>query len=109
MSATRAPGHLVTRYLARSSAGVFAVYAVLVAFTTYFCMYSYRKPFAAAVYDGQSVGALDLKTALIIGQLVGYALSKTLGIKVNSEMQPARRAWALVVLIVWAELALVAF
>jgi hypothetical protein len=101
--------HPVSRYLARSSAAAFATYAVLVAFTTYFCMYTFRKPFAAAQYEGASVGPLDLKSALIIGQLVGYALSKLLGIKVNSEMQPGRRAWALVLLIVVAELALVAF
>ncbi|MGE3544687.1 MAG: DUF5690 family protein [Kofleriaceae bacterium] len=101
--------HPITRRLARARAGWFAVYAVLAAFTTYFCMYSFRKAFAAAPFEGASVGALDLKSALIIGQLIGYALSKLLGIKVNSEMPPGRRAWALVLLIGWAELALVAF
>lgn len=79
------------------------------AFTTYFAMYSYRKPFAAAQYADASVGILDLKSALIISQLCGYALSKFLGIKFNSEMPPRRRAWALVILIVWAELALLLF
>lgn len=98
-----------TRWLATRPAGVFAAFAVLVAFTTYFCMYSFRKPFAAGHYAGETVGALDLKSALIIGQLAGYALSKLAGIKVNSELPPHRRAWALVMLIVWAELALVAF
>jgi MFS family permease len=101
--------HPLTRWLARSSQAWFAAFAVLCAFTTYFCMYGIRKPFAAALYDGQSVGGLDLKSALIIGQLVGYALSKMLGVKVNSELAPGRRAWALVLLIVWAELALVMF
>jgi len=101
--------HRLTRWLARQPAGVFAAYAVLVAFTTYFCMYSFRKPFAAAHYSGQTVAGLDLKSALIIGQLLGYALSKLMGVKVNSEMRPERRAWALVLLIVWAELALVLF
>ena len=101
--------HPLTRWLARSPAGVFAAFAVIVAFTTYFCMYSYRKPFAAAQYAGESVGALDLKSALIIGQLIGYALSKMIGVKINSELAPSRRAWALVLLIVWAEVALLAF
>lgn len=79
------------------------------AFATYFAMYSFRKPFAAAHYADQSIWILDLKSALIISQLCGYALSKFLGIKFNSEMPPHRRAWALVVLIIWAEIALVLF
>jgi Family of unknown function (DUF5690) len=101
--------HRVTRWLARTGAGPFAVYAVVMAFTTYFAMYSYRKPFAAAHFAGETVAGLDLKSTLIISQLCGYALSKFLGVKFNSEMQPGRRAWALVFLIAWAELALVVF
>jgi hypothetical protein len=88
---------------------MFAAYAVVVAFTTYFCMYAFRKPFAAAHIEGQSLGSIDLKSALIVSQLAGYALSKMLGVKFNSEMPPARRAWALVFLIVWAESALLLF
>ncbi len=99
----------VSRWLTRVSPGVFAAYAVVVAFTTYFCMYAFRKPFAAAHFDGQSLGSIDLKSALIISQLAGYALSKMLGVKFNSEMPPARRAWVLVFLIVWAESALLLF
>lgn len=99
----------ITRWLAQAGAGPFAAYAVVMAFTTYFAMYSYRKPFAAAQFAGASIGMIDLKSALVISQLAGYALSKFLGVKFNSEMQPGRRAWALVLLIVWAELALVLF
>jgi len=102
-------GKRVTQWLTRTSPGLFATYAVVMAFSTYFAMYSFRKPFAAAHYSGYSFGALDLKSALIISQLLGYALSKFLGIKVNSEMRPGQRAWALVLLIVWAEVALVLF
>lgn len=103
------PGARITRWLTRASPGLFALYAVTMAFTTYFAMYSYRKPFAAAHFADATFWILDLKSALIISQLVGYALSKLLGIKVNSEMRPGQRAWALVLLIVWAEAALVLF
>jgi hypothetical protein len=99
----------VTAWLTRTSPGLFAVYAVTMAFSTYFAMYSFRKPFAAAHYEGHMFGPLDLKSALIISQLLGYALSKFLGIKFNSEMKPSQRAWALVLLIVWAETALLLF
>lgn len=101
--------HRVTRWLARASPGLFATYAVVMAFTTYFAMYSFRKPFAAAHYADAVAWGLDLKSALIISQLCGYALSKMLGIKFNSEMPPQRRAWALLLLIAWAEAALVVF
>jgi hypothetical protein len=104
----RAP-HRVTGWLTRADAGRFTVYAVVMAFTTYFAMYSFRKPFAAAHFTGETVATFDLKSVLIISQLCGYALSKFLGVKFNSEMKPGRRAWALVFLIAWAELALVVF
>lgn len=102
-------GHRVTRWLARASPALFATYAVAMAFTTYFAMYSFRKPFAAAHFANASFWILDLKSALIISQVAGYALSKFLGIKFNSELPARRRAWALILLIVWAEVALVAF
>src|SRR5688500_2596837 len=106
---TTRTSHRITRWLGQTGNGPFVIYAVVMAFTTYFAMYSFRKPFAAAQFSGETVGFIDLKSALIISQLCGYALSKFLGVKVNSEMRPAQRAWALVILIVWAELALVLF
>jgi hypothetical protein len=96
-------------WLASAPPALFATYAVIVAFTTYFCMYAFRKPFAAATFAGPEIWEVDLKSALIISQLAGYALSKMLGVKFNSEMAPGRRAWALVFLIVWAEVALLLF
>lgn len=103
------PSNRMTRWLARASPGWFALYAVIAAFSTYFAMYSFRKPFAVARFEGEVFWILDLKTALAISQLIGYALSKMLGVKFNSEMPPQRRAWALVLLIAWAEAALVLF
>lgn len=90
---------------------VFVAYAIFAAFTTYFCMYAFRKPFAAAKFEGTLfMGSLvQLKTALVISQIIGYALSKYIGIKVCSEITPGRRAFALVVLVLWAEAALVLY
>lgn len=98
-----------TSWLERAPLWVFSLYAVTMAFTTYFCMYSYRKPFAAATYTGAEFWFLDLKKALVISQLMGYALSKFIGIKFNSEMPARRRAIALILLMLWAEAALVLF
>ncbi len=99
----------MTRWLESASTATFSLFAVTAAFTTYFCMYGYRKPFAASHYEGFDFWIFDLKSALIISQLIGYALSKLLGIKFNSEMPAARRKWMLIALIAWAEVALVAF
>lgn len=106
MSGTR-----TQHWLSRASPAVFGAWAMGAAFATYFCMYAFRRPFAAATFEGQEFGLLgiDLKTALIISQIVGYALSKYLGIKVCSEVMRARRAVLLVALILVAELALVLF
>ena len=108
--AAPAPGR-ITRWLERAPTPAFILFAVVAAFTTYFCMYAFRKPFAAAKFDGlQFFGtAVSLKTALVISQIIGYAFSKYTGIKVCSEISPGRRAVTLVGLILAAETALVLF
>ncbi len=97
--------------LESAPAAVFVSYAGAAAFCTYFCMYAFRKPFAAAQFaDLNFLGtAIGLKTALVISQLIGYALSKYIGIKVCSEITRTRRAATLVGLVLVAETALVAF
>jgi Family of unknown function (DUF5690) len=101
----------ITRWLDTAPAAVFTLYAIAAAFTTYFCMYAFRKPFSAAQFEGQYFlgGKFGLKTVLAISQIIGYATSKYLGIKVCSEIKPGQRALALVGLILWAQAALVGF
>ena len=101
----------ISDFLSRAPAPLFVSYAVVVAFATYFCMYAFRKPFAAARFEGMSFFGteVDLKTALVISQIIGYALSKFIGIKICSEASGSRRAWLLVWLVLWAETALLAF
>lgn len=107
------PEHPVTRYLRGASVQVFSVYAIAAAFTTYFCMYAFRKPFTAATFDGvvdiPGLGAIDYKIFLIISQVIGYCASKFLGIKVVSEMSGKRRAVAIIGVIGAAEIALMLF
>ncbi|MSP25043.1 MAG: hypothetical protein EXR75_07740 [Myxococcales bacterium] len=107
------PASPVTRWLERAPTPVFVGYAVFAAFSTYACMYAFRKPFAVALYAGKTtlplVGELDTKVVYLIAQLIGYAASKFIGIKVISEMTRARRAGTLVLAIATAELALVLF
>jgi hypothetical protein len=77
-------------------------------FTAYGCMYAFRKPFAAAAYSGVYWG-LGYKGLLVLAQLVGYTVSKFLGIKFVSEATPGRRAAMVLGLIGFAEAALILF
>jgi hypothetical protein len=97
--------------LARAPLWQLAAYAAAVAFAVYFCMYAFRKPFDAVKFGGQKfLGTdLELKTACVIAQLVGYTLSKYLGTKVCSEAAAGRRAYLLGGLILCAEAALLLF
>ena len=107
----RSRGGGLTGWLERAPAPLFVVFAIFAAFTTYFCMYAFRKPFAAAKFEGiQFLGtSIGLKTAVVISQILGYACSKYIGIKVCSEVTARRRAWTLAGLVVAAEVALVAY
>lgn len=109
-SDVRRPGRL-TPWLEHASTPVFVAYAIVASFGAYFCMYAFRKPFAAARFDGEMFlgGGLELKSAMLMSQVLGYALSKYIGVRAVSELSPRYHAAALVALIVWAELALVAF
>ena len=101
----------ITRFLERVPAQVLTVYAIVAAFSTYFCMYAFRKPFTAATYEGlRFFGTdIDLKTAFVISQILGYILSKYIGIKVCSETTRKQRMWRLCGMIIAAEVALVLF
>jgi hypothetical protein len=102
----------ITAWLERAPPATFTVVAGLAAFATYFAMYAFRRPFAVGRF-AEPVSlfglGLDAKTLFVVAQVVGYATSKFLGIKVVSEVSPARRARVLVALIGVAELALVGF
>ena len=52
---------------------------------------------------------MELKTTFVIAQLIGYTISKYLGIKVCAEMPPHRRAIGLLTLIGIAMLGLFGF
>ncbi len=72
-------------------------------------MYAFRKPFAAASFEGEGLFGLELKTVFVISQVIGYTISKYVGIRVVSESTRARRLQLLLGLIVAAELTLVLF
>ena len=76
-------------------------------------MYGFRKPFTVAKFYGSvevfGLPPMDYKILLIVSQLLGYCLSKWIGIKVISEMGRNGRAKAILLCIAVAEGALLMF
>ena len=106
----------ITSFLQQAPLPVFTAFAIAASFSTYFCMYAFRKPFVAASFlgaDGDPIkfwsSAVDLKSALVISQILGYTLSKYIGIKICSEVTRARRATMLIAMILLALAALILY
>ena len=101
----------ITNWLQSAPAWLFATYAIVASFSTYFCMYAFRKPFGAAKFEDEFFldTQINLKTAFVISQILGYTLSKYIGIKICSEVTRERRALTLLGMVVAAELALLLF
>ena len=83
--------------------------AAIAAFSVYFCMYAFRKPFTAATFEHEAAFGHQLKAILIISQLLGYMTSKIVGIKFVSELNRRYRAFAILTLIAIAEVSLLLF
>ncbi len=99
----------IQEWMSRQPGWIFALSASLTAFLTYSCMYAFRKPFAVGIFDGLSFLGIDYKIWLITSQVVGYTLSKFLGIKYISELKATSRAVYILVLVGIAEISLLLF
>jgi hypothetical protein len=99
------------RGLTAAPAWAVAGYAASTAFLTYFSAYGVRKPFDAVTFTGQHfLGTrIDLKTACVLGQILGYVVSKYAGARVCSEVPRRRRSAVLAGCVLWSEAALVGF
>ncbi len=103
------PSKNLTSFLSKSKPIIFILFCSSAAFLTYCSMYAFRKPFTAGTYKGISLWGIDYKVALIILQLIGYALSKFIGIKMISELEPHKRVTTLYILMGIAFSSLVGF
>lgn len=72
-------------------------------------MYAFRKPFTVASYDGYAFLDIDLKIWLITAQVIGYTLSKFIGIRFISGLKPSKRAFSILILIGISEAGLLIF
>ena len=88
-----------------------AIIGALAAFVAYFSMCAFRRPFMVLEFPGLKLGSspVELKTALIISQILGYGLSKYLGISACSQVA-RRHMWLMLVLLIGtAQVALMLF
>lgn len=87
----------------------FLLTASSAAFITYLSMYAFRKPFTAATFDQLFFWGIDYKILLILSQLLGYTVSKYIGIKLIAELKPERRTKTLIYLMLFAWITLFFF
>lgn len=77
----------------------FTLYTSLAAFCLYTCVYAFRKTFAAATFEGMIYAGVSYKVWLVIFQVVGYGLSKFIGIKIISELKSHARAKGILIMV----------
>jgi MFS family permease len=82
----------ITQWLLRQPTLGFALYVSVSAFCLYTCIFALRKSFGVATYEGMTFAGHSFKVWMVVFQVVGYMLSKFIGIKVVSELNPASRA-----------------
>ncbi len=78
-----------------------AIIGAIAAFTAYFAMCAFRRPFMVLDFSGEYVGTgpIELKTALVISQIFGYGLSKFLGISACSQIR-RQQMWILLLCLI---------
>lgn len=64
----------------------------MAAFSTYLCFYPFRRAYTAATFEELFFFGIHFKILIITAQVLGFAVSKGIGVKVVSEMKPENRA-----------------
>ncbi len=82
----------VTRWLSNTNGFWFSVYTAGSAFGLYLCVFALRKTYNVALYEGYEFAGVGYKVWMVLFQVVGYMLSKFIGIKVVSELKASSRA-----------------
>ena len=75
------------------------LFASVTAFFTYMCFYQFRRAYTAATYEDLVFFGVNFKILIITAQVLGFAVSKGLGIKYVSEMLPEKRSRNLLIMI----------
>ena len=90
---------IIHKFIHRSTFNA-TFFAATTAFFTYMCFYPFRRAYTAATYEELSFLGVNFKILMITAQVLGFAVSKGLGIKYVSEMLPENRSRNLLIMIV---------
>ena len=70
----------------------FVIFGWLMAFVTYTGAYALRKPLAVATFEGLTYWGVDFKILVITAQVIGYAISKFIGMRLVSGLDKKHRS-----------------
>lgn len=103
------PSISLTPWLKKTNSFWFSLYAAIVAFCLYTCVYSFRKAFSVATFDGLMYAGINYKVWLVVFQVLGYALSKFIGIKIIAELKANSRKAGILIMTSIAGISLLLF
>jgi hypothetical protein len=92
-------GSRITRWLTETSGFWFTLYTATSAFCLYCCIFALRRAFGVATFEGMTLWGADYKVWMVIFQVVGYMVSKFIGIKVVSELGAHARAKGILLMV----------
>lgn len=93
----------------RLSDFLFILWAGGAALLSYSLVYALRKPFTAASFSDAEFFDMDYKVAVTISQILGYVISKFIGIKLISELKAEERFRFILTSVLLAEASLILF
>jgi MFS family permease len=99
----------ITKWLSNASGFEFSLYTALSAFGLYLCVFALRKTYNVALYEGYEFAGVSYKVWMVLSQVIGYMLSKFIGIKVVSELKSTSRAQGILLMSVIASLSWLLF
>ena len=79
--------HPITQWLRNTNAFWFSLYTSIAAFCLYTCVFAFRKAFTAATFEGIVYWGISYKVWLVTLQVIGYALSKFIGIRKATDIK----------------------
>lgn len=109
MEARLTTNHPITRWLQTTNGFWFSFYVAISAFCLYTCIFALRKTFGVATYEGLTVWGHSFKVWMVISQVLGYMLSKFIGIKIVSELGAHARLKGILLMVSIAALSWLGF
>lgn len=99
----------ITRWLSSTNGAWFSIYTAGSAFGLYLCVFALRKTYNVALYEEYVFAGVGYKVWMVLFQVVGYMLSKFIGIKVVSELRATSRAKGILIMSLIAALSWLLF